>query len=55
MCIIGNCYSLQKEHDTALKYFTNAVKLDQNFAYAHTLSGYEYIANEDSEKAKKCF
>jgi len=38
-----------------LKYFTNAVKLDQNFAYAHTLSGYEYIANEDSEKAKKCF
>lgn len=55
MCIIGNCYSLQKEHDTALKYFCNAVKLDPNFAYAHTLSGYEYVANEDSEKAKKCF
>ena len=24
-------------------------------AYAHTLAGHEYVANEDFEKAKRCF
>jgi anaphase-promoting complex subunit 3 len=55
MCIVGNCYSLQKEHETALKYFTQAIKIDPNLAYAHALSGHEYVANEDYEKAKRCF
>lgn len=55
MCVVGNCYSLQKEHETALKYFNQAVKIEPNLAYAHTLSGHEYVANEDYEKAKRCF
>jgi len=24
-CVVGNCYSLQKEHETALKYFSRAI------------------------------
>lgn len=55
LCVVGNCYSLQKEHEQALKFFSLAVKHDPNFAYAHNLSGHEYIANEDYEKARKCF
>lgn len=39
---MGNCYSLQKDHETALKNFQRAVHLDSRFAYAHTLSGHEY-------------
>ena len=53
--ILGNCYSLQKEHETALKYFSKAIQLDVYFSYAHTLSGHEYVDNEDFEQARKCY
>ena len=46
-CIVGNCYSLQREHETALKFFNRAIQLNNNFAYAFTLCGHEYVANED--------
>ena len=39
---MGNCYSLQKDHETALKNFQRAVLLNSRFAYAHTLCGHEY-------------
>jgi anaphase-promoting complex subunit 3 len=54
-CVVGNCYSLQKEHETALKFFSRAIQLNTNFAYAHTLCGHEYVANEDFDSAKKCY
>ena len=54
-CVVGNCYSLQKEHETALKFFQRAIQLNKNFAYAHTLCGHEYVSNEDFEKAKRCY
>ncbi|KAM0942496.1 putative tetratricopeptide-like helical domain superfamily [Dioscorea sansibarensis] len=54
-CAIGNCYSLQKDHETALKNFQRAVHLDSRFAYAHTLSGHEYVALEDFENGIKCY
>ena len=38
-CVVGNCFSLQKEHDTALKFFQRAIQLQPDFAYAYTLSG----------------
>lgn len=53
--IMGNTYSLQKEHETALKFFQRAAQLDDHFAYAHTLSAHEFIENEDFEKAKMCY
>ncbi|KAI8560277.1 hypothetical protein RHMOL_Rhmol04G0242800 [Rhododendron molle] len=40
-CAMGNCYSLQKDHETALKNFQRAVRLNSRFAYAHTLCGHE--------------
>jgi anaphase-promoting complex subunit 3 len=54
-CAVGNTFSLQKEHETALKFFGRAIQLNPRFAYAHTLSGHEYVANEDFESARKCY
>ncbi|KAL1097322.1 hypothetical protein V6Z11_D05G027700 [Gossypium hirsutum] len=54
-CAMGNCYSLQKDHETALKNFQRAVQLNSKFAYAHTLCGHEYVALEDFENGIKCY
>ena len=54
-CVVGNCFSLQKEHETALTFFRRSVQLDPSFTYSHTLSGHEFVANEDFDKAASCF
>ncbi|CAI0425557.1 unnamed protein product [Linum tenue] len=54
-CAMGNCYSLQKDHETALKNFQRAAQLSSRFAYAQTLCGHEYIALEDFENGIKCY
>lgn len=54
-CAMGNCYSLQKDHDTALKNFQRAVQLNSKFAYAHTLCGHEHVALEDFESGIRSF
>lgn len=54
-CVLGNCFSLQKEHDLAIKFFKRALMLDPTFTYASTLSGHEYVSNEDFEKATSCY
>lgn len=41
---MGNCYSLQKDHESALKFFQRAIHLDSTFTYAHTLCGHEYAS-----------
>ena len=50
-CVVGNCFSLQKEHEAALKFFQRAIQMDPEFTYAYTLCAHEYVANEDFEKA----
>jgi anaphase-promoting complex subunit 3 len=50
-CAIGNSFSLQREHEQALKCFRRATQLDPTFAYGFTLQGHEYVANEEFEKA----
>uniref|UniRef100_A0A7N0U2G3 Uncharacterized protein n=1 Tax=Kalanchoe fedtschenkoi TaxID=63787 RepID=A0A7N0U2G3_KALFE len=54
-CAMGNCYSLQKDHETALKTFQRAWQLNPRFAYAHTLCGHEYVALEDFENGVKSY
>ncbi|PRW57027.1 CDC27 family isoform 1 [Chlorella sorokiniana] len=54
-CVLGNCFSLQKEHETALRYFQRALQLDPTLPYAYTLAGHEYFANEDFEKGITCY
>uniref|UniRef100_A0A7S3JQP4 Uncharacterized protein n=1 Tax=Aureoumbra lagunensis TaxID=44058 RepID=A0A7S3JQP4_9STRA len=50
-CCAGNCLSLQKEHDAAVRCFQRAIALDPTFAYAFTLCGHEYAANDDLDHA----
>lgn len=54
-CVAGNCFSLHKEHDTAIKFFQRAVQIDSNFTYAYTLLGHEYVMTEELEKALNSF
>ncbi|KAF3441874.1 hypothetical protein FNV43_RR15789 [Rhamnella rubrinervis] len=54
-CAMGNCYSLQKDHETALKNFQRAVQLNSRFTYAHTLCGHEYVSLEDFENGIKSY
>mmetsp|Transcript_19044 Transcript_19044/g.31199 ORF Transcript_19044/g.31199 Transcript_19044/m.31199 type:complete len:764 (+) Transcript_19044:150-2441(+) len=50
-CVLGNCFSLQREHDIALKFFLRAQQVDPAFVYAYTLAGHEYVAKEDFARA----
>lgn len=50
-CAIGNSFSLQREHDQAVRCFKRATQLDPKFAYAFTLQGHEHVANEEFDKA----
>jgi anaphase-promoting complex subunit 3 len=55
-CVVGNCFSLQREPDAAIRFFQRALQIDPtNFPYAHTLCGHEYVNNEDLEKAINSF
>ena len=51
----GNCFSLQKEHGTAIKFLQRAIQIDPHFAYAYTLLGHEYTLIEDYDKAMAAF
>ncbi|XP_040564895.1 cell division cycle protein 27 homolog isoform X1 [Lepeophtheirus salmonis] len=54
-CSAGNCFSLQKEHENAIKFFQRAVQVQPDFAYAYTLLGHEYVMIEELDKALACF
>lgn len=52
---LGNCFSLQRDHDTALSYFHRAIQLEPRFSYAYCLKGHEYIYCDQFVKAKTCY
>ena len=54
-CAAGNCFSLQKEHENAIKFFQRASQVDHDFSYSYTLLGHEYITIEELDKALTCF
>lgn len=55
LCALGNAFSLNREHDQAIKCFTRATQLDPKFAYAYTLQGHEHITNEEYDKAQQAY
>jgi len=54
-CVVGNCFSLQGDHEQAKKCFRRAVQLDPSFAYGHTLMAHECVAAEDFDKAVQLY
>ncbi len=51
-CVVGNCYSLQKDHESAIKFFQRAIQINPRFSYAYTLLGHEYLQQEQSDKVE---
>uniref|UniRef100_A0A1L8DX40 Cell division cycle protein 27 homolog n=3 Tax=Nyssomyia neivai TaxID=330878 RepID=A0A1L8DX40_9DIPT len=54
-CVAGNCFSLHKEHEIAIKFFERAVQVDPEFVYSYTLLGHEFVITEEMEKAHSSF
>jgi anaphase-promoting complex subunit 3 len=54
-CAMANCFSLQKEHDLAIKFLKRAIQLQPDFVYAYTLLGHEYVFTEELDLALSCF
>lgn len=54
-CVVGNSFSVQRDHDQAIKCFKRASQLDPKFTYAYTLQGHEYIENEEYDKALSAY
>jgi anaphase-promoting complex subunit 3 len=54
-CVVGNCFSLQREPESAIKFFQRSLQCDPRFTYAYTLSGHESVNNEDLDKAINFF
>lgn len=54
-CVAGNCFSLQKEHETAIKFLQRAIQVDPEFAYAYTLLGHELVLTEEMDHAMACY
>lgn len=47
----GNCFSLQRDHDEAMRCFRRAAQLSPGCPYAWTLCGYEAVAMEEYDRA----
>ncbi|KNC84430.1 hypothetical protein, variant [Sphaeroforma arctica JP610] len=54
-CVVGNAFSLQKDHESAQVFFERAIQLDPHYMYAYTLLGMEYEAIDAFDKAKACY
>lgn len=54
-CAVGNSFSIQRDHDQALKCFKRATQLDPKFAYAFALQGHEHVSNEEYDKALSAY
>lgn len=54
-CVIGNSFSLQRDHAIAIKCFPRATQIDPEHAYAYTLEGHEHISAENYEKVTLAF
>nr|CCC94103.1 conserved hypothetical protein [Trypanosoma congolense IL3000] len=55
LCVAANAYSLLKESKEALCMLDRAVQLDPEFAYAHTLRGYELLHLDRKHDAIESF
>ena len=53
--VLGNTFSLQREHDTALRFFRRAVQLDPHYAYGWVLIGHECVALEEWDRAVEAY
>lgn len=53
--VLGNSYSILKDHSNAIKFFKRGIQINKNSSYAYCLLGHEYIFLEDYDLAKKSY
>ena len=53
--IIGNYYSLNHNHTTAIQYFKRAIQLDCTYIAAYTLMGHEYVELRNTSAAIEAY
>lgn len=49
---LGNCYSANEDHETAIRFLERAIQLEPTNAYAYCLVGHEHSTKENYEEAK---
>uniref|UniRef100_A0A915DYN7 Cell division cycle protein 27 homolog n=1 Tax=Ditylenchus dipsaci TaxID=166011 RepID=A0A915DYN7_9BILA len=54
-CVAGNCFSLEKQHETAVECLERAIRLNSRFGYAYSLLGHELITLNDLNRASQAF
>jgi len=54
-CVVGNSFSMQQEHEQAIRCFRRAIQLDPSFVYAYTLMAHELAASEKFDKALQMY
>ena len=53
--VLGNLFSLQRDHETAIRFFDRALQLDGQYAYAAALAGHEWAVMEDYAKGQAMY
>ena len=53
--VLGNSYSVLKDHSSAIKYFKRGIQINKNSSYGYCLLGHEFIFLEDYDLAKKSY
>ncbi|KAL3091123.1 hypothetical protein niasHT_022832 [Heterodera trifolii] len=54
-CIAANCFSVEKQHETAIECQERSIRLDHRFAYAYSQLGHELIDMNDFGRAAQAF
>jgi anaphase-promoting complex subunit 8 len=54
-CIIGNYYSMKREHAKAVIYFKKALRLNRGYSSAWTLLGQEYLEMKNTYAAAESY
>jgi anaphase-promoting complex subunit 3 len=52
---IANSFSLQRDHESAIKCLNRSIQINSNYAYSHVLAGQEFFSLEKFDKAKQCY
>lgn len=53
--VIGNCFSLNKQHENAIMYLQRAIQLNPNYSYPYLLIGHEYLSLDNFAKANHLY
>lgn len=52
---VGNCFSLERDGENAIRCFQRACQVDRDNALPRTLSGHEFAARDAFLQAEQCF